>query len=123
MSGEVMQEVAEPYRDARKEVEGRLNKCLEARNFGDSVETVSFVAILRPDGDTKYPEVRKYHRRTRDVELRISIDFDRFLKAGREDQAGMVAEAFLRGVSALQDLGIDNLDCAEVVSACRSCLA
>src|SRR5947209_17995795 len=86
ISGEVMADVGDTFRQAMNEVEEGLNEQFAAHDYGQALEELAFIAILRPAGDEFYPEIYKYDRKKRTVEARLKVNHRDFLTANNADE-------------------------------------
>jgi hypothetical protein len=117
----VQADVADNYREARKEVEATL-KGVFGKDYGPGLDELALIAIILPD--RFYPEVKKYSARKKEAEFRLYIDHASFLAAEPQKRTGMVCDAVIRAVQLLPEVGAKNIDhrrlTAEIVATARS---
>lgn len=122
MSGEVMAEVADSYSEARKKVEEQFNEHFSASGFGKSLKSLTFIGILRPEGDTNYPETTKFHRRDCDAEFRLKIPYDIFRESDEFTQRKLVARALLRAIESIPEFKLRDFDADAFIQSYKSSL-
>lgn len=110
LSGEVMADVAEAYREVRKEVEGHLTSRLADASYGPGIDRLVFVAVISSLGGEWFPELRKYHRKEKDAEFRLRIDHAAFLVADERMRRVMVCEALSRAIGLISTLPVNGFD-------------
>ena len=104
ISGEIMAEVADAYREARKDVERLFNDNLGDRSYGESVQRIKLIGILMDGDDPKFAEVSKYHKREKDAEFRLKLDYLAFRDGPDLQRRRLVAGAVLRAIKMLPQL-------------------
>jgi Immunity protein 44 len=109
-SSEALIDVDEALNLARKDVEREVAKSLASKNYGSGVSKWALIYILLPENDPKYPEVRRYRKRTRVVEFRLKVDHQAFKEGGAIAQRKLLAAAFLRSIDLSGSLPIEDFD-------------
>lgn len=107
ISGEVMADVFDPFREVANEAEDRLNEIFQGRDYGSALRKLAFIAIIRPTGDDAYPELSKYHRKDKKVEVRLGIDHDAFRDGDRATRKRLLLEALQSASRKIENLHID----------------
>ncbi len=115
MSGEIMADVAEPYRVARNAVEACINEQLKHLTLATPFEKWAFIGILRPDDHPHYPEVCKKHARRKVLEFRLKIDHSEFARSDFQRQKELIIEGLKRSVQKMPDFGVDEQDCSQLM--------
>jgi hypothetical protein len=106
ISGEVMADVFDPFREVVNETEDRLNEIFRDRDYGSALGKLAFIAIIRPTGDDAYPELSKYHKRDKKVEVRLRIDHGTFRDGDHETRKRLLLEALQSASRRIEDLNI-----------------
>ncbi len=109
-SGEVMSDIAEPYRFARKDVEQALNASVASEDYGAGVTEWALIYIIMDEDDPAYPEVRRYKKRTGVVEFRLKVDHQAFKEGDALTQRKLLAAAILRSLDLSGELKISDFD-------------
>ena len=84
MSSEKHVSVNEAVAAARKAVEPVIAELVKDVELSCGVEKWSVISIVMPDervGD--YPEIKRYHKSSKDIELRVQLPFSEFKEADR----------------------------------------
>jgi hypothetical protein len=107
LSGEVMADVADSHREARREVEEELNRGFSSRDYGPSLQELAFIAIILPPAEDAYPEIYKYDKRNRTVEARLKVSHLDFQWApDKESRKRLLLDAIERAISRIEELKI-----------------
>jgi hypothetical protein len=118
MSGELQDDVADQYREARKLVEGRLNERFKQSDYGKGLREWTFIAMLYPGEGPNYQEVRRYDRRGKSCEFRLKINHTKFRTADRDERAGLLCEALLECLSHLEAMKIEEVKTEQIRADC-----
>lgn len=110
MSAEIMVDVHERYRTIRNEIEPYINENIGSGLYGEPVEKWAYVAIMRPAGDSNYPEFYKYHKSRKVAEFRLKIDYELFKEAQELDQKRLICQSLLRSIKLFSEIGIKNFN-------------
>ncbi|WP_110996577.1 hypothetical protein [Pseudomonas sichuanensis] len=90
---------------ARNKIEPVIERLLEQVNLDCEVDRWSFISILMPDdrvGD--YPEVRRYHKSKKVIEVRVQLPLNDFNEADVPGQVSMMLDALSRSVDMMEGL-------------------
>jgi hypothetical protein len=108
ISGEVMADVSDAFREARNEVEDELNEYFASHDYGQTLKKLAFIAIVRPAGDEFYPEIYKYNKKDKLVEARLKVAHSDLQKASNKaDRKRLLLDAVERAIARLGELKID----------------
>lgn len=122
-AAEAMLDIAEPFRSARKVVEKVLNTSLGSEDYGTGVMKWALIYIIMDEDDPNYPEVRRYRKRTHEVEFRLKVDHQAFKEGDVFAQRKLLAAAVLRSIDLSGQLKITDFDAerfkADVVQALK----
>ncbi|MBC7194005.1 hypothetical protein MXB02_23810 [Pseudomonas mosselii] len=97
--------VGEAAQVARKKVKDVLVDILSGVTLECGAETWSFISILMRDewiGD--YPEVKRYHKSRKVIEVRVQLPIYEFKDAGEMQQVGLMLDAVLRSVEMMKEI-------------------
>ena len=110
MSGEIMADVGDAYRDARKDVEAHLNRRMSEIDYGAGLKELAFIAMILSADGPPYKEIQKYSKRDKTAEFRLRIDHGTFKRAASHGQRSLIVEAVARAIGLLSTLRIPGLD-------------
>ncbi|MFJ4347444.1 hypothetical protein [Pseudomonas sp. NPDC089401] len=97
--------VGEAAQAARKKVKDVLAEILSEVSLECGAETWSFISILMRDewiGD--YPEVKRYHKSRKVIEVRVQIPIYEFKEAGSAQQVELMLDAVYRSVDMMAQI-------------------
>ena len=97
--------VGEAAQAARRKVKDVLVDILSGVSLECGAETWSFISILMRDewiGD--YPEVKRYHKSRKVIEVRVQLPIYEFKEAGEVQQVGLMLDAVLRSVEMMKEI-------------------
>lgn len=97
--------VGEAAQIARKRVKDVLVDILSDVSLECGAETWSFISILMPDervGD--YPEVKRYHKAKKVVEVRVQLPIYEFRGATEAQQISIMLDAVSRSVNMMGEI-------------------
>ena len=107
ISGEVMADVGDSFREAMNEVEDELNERFAERDYGRALQELTFIAIILPPAEDAYPEIYKYDKRGRAVEARLKVTHHDFLNApSKEDRKRLLLDGIENAISRMGELKI-----------------
>jgi len=115
LSGEVMADVADAYRESRKDVEAYLNLRLGDASYGPQVERLVFVGVISSLDAKWFKELRKYHRGSKDAEFRLRIDHEEFLRSDAIRQRVLLCEALGRAIQMISSLKVNDFDTSRLL--------
>jgi hypothetical protein len=110
MSGEIQANAADAYRQARKDVENVINDKLSRSDYGSGIQKWIYIAIIREEDSEDYGEIKKYTRRTKEVEFRLKIEHSKFTTAHSTEQKRLLFESLLRSIREMKELRIPDVD-------------
>ncbi|MBC3476415.1 MULTISPECIES: hypothetical protein [Pseudomonas] len=105
MSSEQHVIVGDAERVASKKVDPVMKSLLENVSLECGAEGWSFITIVMPDeriGD--YPEVKRYHKTKKDIEVRVQLPTYEFKDASRAQQVDFMLDALSRSVDMMSDI-------------------
>lgn len=105
MSSEQHALVGDAEHKARKTVEPVLTGLLSDIVLECGLEKWSFISIVMPEereGD--YPEVKRYHKLKKDVELRVKLPFVEFKEADAIKQISLMLDALSRSIDMMGEI-------------------
>ncbi len=124
MSGEVQSDVGDVHRESRKIIETAVNKGISEKSYGSGLKLWAYLAvILDSKTDPYYPEVKKYSKRKKEVEFRLKIDHQKFLKGGPETHLRLLSESVLRSLELMREMRIKDLDLDKLTADVTQCLS
>jgi hypothetical protein len=125
ISGEIQGDVPDfAFINARKTIESVLNKCAEEKNYGEGLKEWAFIAIILKSGfDEYYPEIKKYRPKKKEVEFRLKISFEEFLKGDSKIQLKLFAESVLRSLDLMREMKIKDFDLEKFTKDVTQCLS
>src|SRR5437660_758652 len=108
MSGEIMADVSDGYREARNEVEDELNDQFRSLDYGRGLKELAFIAIILPPAEDIYPEIYEYDKKDRTVEARLKLNHLDFRMApDKEARKRMLLDGVERAISRMGELKLD----------------
>lgn len=105
MSSEKHISVSEAVTSARKVVEPVIAGLVKDVELSCGAEKWSVISIVMPDervGD--YPEVKRYHKASKDIELRVQLPFSEFKEAERRQQINFMLASLIRSVDLASEI-------------------
>jgi hypothetical protein len=119
ISGEIQDDVADSFRDARIAVEKKVNPLIEGISLGAKATEWAFIAIIRKEDHPYYDEVVKKSSRGKALEFRLKISHDQFASANPREQIRLMLRALSRSVTMMGKLDVP----AETQSALKAVLS
>lgn len=110
ISGEVEEDVAEPYRIAAVTVRNVVNERISTKNYGDSILDWDLIGIVFAIETPGFPEIRRYKKQKKSVEFRLIIDHGRFRSESQQGQNELVLDALIRSVRIAKLMTIPSFD-------------
>lgn len=108
MSSEKDVLVGKAEHTARNKVEPIVNQLLHKVELACGLERWSVIFIvMRDEWIGSYPEIKRYHKSKKDVELRVQLPFFEFKDADDLKQIKMLLDALSRSVDMMEE--INNL--------------
>ncbi|MCG8295375.1 MULTISPECIES: Imm44 family immunity protein [Pseudomonas] len=105
MSSEKNIEVGDSEREARKAVEPIIIELLKDVELNCGAKQWSFISIVMPDDIVgAYPEVKRYHKSTNVVELRVQLPFYVFKESESLKQVSLMLDALARSVEMMGEI-------------------
>lgn len=105
MSSEKEALVGKAEHAARNKIEPVINRILDKVNLVGDLEkwSVTFI-IMRDEWLESYPELKRYHKAKKDVELRVQLPFSEFRDADENQQINLLLDALLRSVDMMGEM-------------------
>ena len=78
---------------------------LEETSYGDELTSISIISIILPSefySDGGYKERRLFHRKTRDADIRLRIDYHSFVCAKPEQRRELYADNIINSILTLK---------------------
>jgi len=89
LGAEIDESAYEAFRSARKEVERTLNERLGSKSYDLALDSFDCISVMR--GDTVFKERILYSPKRRNMDFRLWMELDEFIKT---DQIGQQAQIF-----------------------------
>ncbi len=99
ISSETESSVADELRIARNALEDDLAAFLENRSYELELESLDCIIILRNDDD--FEEITRYSPKKRDMDFRLAIDFNDFIKSDFKKRKSLILKTIIRAVDIL----------------------
>lgn len=100
IGAETQAEVTDSFRSIRTEMEGVLNREIESFSGDIGVDGWDCMVILRED--CHLPEVIKYSKARRDMDFRLQMDYQAFVKSPHKGRRQLLFALLLRSLSLLK---------------------
>ncbi|WP_409296270.1 Imm44 family immunity protein [Pseudomonas sp. KCJK8670] len=105
MSSEKEALVGKAEHAARNKIEPVINRILDKVNLVGDLEKWSVIfIIMRDEWLESYPELKRYHKAKKDVELRVQLPFSEFRDADENQQVNLLLDALLRSVDMMGEM-------------------
>ena len=104
MSGEIQADAYDAYVKNRKLVTQKFNEYFENKNYGDGLLETAYIGIIREIDSPDYDEIKRYHKKDKDVEFRLKIAHDVFLVSDENKQLKLVAQSVMRAIKLIPEL-------------------
>lgn len=101
MSAEQMEECRDANRSVRNEIEPRINELIKDCKLGDYREWAVITIILNENGPD-YKEIVRRSIKNKELEFRLKIDYDAFMKADYNGKKKLVLEVLLRSLDLME---------------------
>ncbi|NIF18570.1 hypothetical protein [Pantoea sp. Cy-639] len=105
MSSEKHISVNEAVTGARKAVEPIIAELIKDVELSCGAAKWSVISIVMPDervGD--YPEVRRYHKSSKDIELRVQLPYNEFKSSNGAGQINIMLDSLARSVDLMGEI-------------------
>lgn len=102
-------DIADAYRLARLDVKQAVESALSERDYGAALTRLNLISIILED-DSGFDEIKKYHKKDRQFEMRLKIPHQQFRVADEQFQRQMVAYTLVRAVKEMRALGVPGID-------------
>ncbi|QQZ38330.1 hypothetical protein [Pseudomonas sp. SK2] len=90
---------------ARKRVKDVLVETLSDVSLECGANSWTFISILMPDERViDYPEVKKYHKARKVIEVRVQIPVNEFKEADESRQVSLMLDAVLRSIEMMKEI-------------------
>lgn len=97
MSAEEMEECGEENRIIRNEIEPRINELIKDCVLGDYVEWAVITIILNENAPN-YKEIIRRSLKNKELEFRLKIDYNEFMKSDPKQKKRLVLEVLFRSL-------------------------
>ena len=96
---------------ARNKIKQVLDKALEGLQLEFDLERWSYISIIMPkEFSADYPEVAKFHKKTKVLEFRIAIPFEDFLNADEKGQISLILDAIEKTIDMMIKFKVPSKD-------------
>ena len=111
MSGEIDAKVGDAEHIARNKIYSVLSGLVENAKLNFDINRWSFISIILSDlFISDYPEVAKFHKKTKVLEFRLQIPFEKFIGANPKVQISMILDAIERSIGLMEKFKIPEND-------------
>ncbi len=100
IGAETQAEVSDSFRSIRSEVERAINAAIDSHKSDIGVDSWDCVVILRED--VHLPEVIKVSKARRDMDFRLQLDYQAFIKADELGRKQLLFALLLRSLTLLK---------------------
>jgi hypothetical protein len=107
VGGIVEANIVDSFRQLRNTLEQTVNTALQAQHYGDALVAWDVVLAVRLSPP---PEHVRYNAHTKEIDIRVVIDYTTFEQASSHDRAGLLADAVLKSLHYLKTKSIPSLD-------------
>lgn len=110
MSGEVVQNVLEPFRLAMLYVCDQINAKIDDKDYDIDLDKWRCIAILMKDkvDQERYCEVIKYLPKTKKMDFKLQIDYPEFVNGDAKRQQQFIYEMLMRSLDLLIEKGLNE---------------
>ena len=110
MSGEVVQNVLEPFRLAMLYVSDQINAKIDDKDYDIELDKWRCIAILMKDkaDQERYCEVIKYSSKTKKIDFKLQIDYPEFVNGDAKRQQQLIYEMLMRSLDLLIEKGLNE---------------
>jgi hypothetical protein len=112
IGGEIIADVADAFREARKRVEQAINLGLSGKDYNIPISDWDCIVILRDDEEFK--EITKYSEKSHSMDFRLKLSYEQFKKGDGMYREKMIFHLLQRSLEILKGKwlsgqGIDKL--------------
>ena len=109
MSGEVVQNVLEPFRLAMLYVRDQINAKIDDKDYDIDLDKWRCIAILMKDkvDQERYCEVIKYSSKTKKMDFKLKIDYPEFVNGDVKRQQQLIYDMLMRSLDLLIEQGLE----------------
>ena len=110
ISGEVVQNVLEPFRLAMLYVRDQINTKIDDKDYDIDLDKWRCIAILMKDkvDQERYCEVIKYSSKTKKMDFKLQIDYSEFVNGDAKRQQQLIYEMLMRSLDLLIEKGLNE---------------
>ena len=110
MSGEVVQNVLEPFRLAMLYVRDQINAKIDDKDYDIDLDKWRCIAILMKDkvDQERYCEIIKYSSKTKKMDFKLQIDYPEFVNGDAKRQQQFIYEMLMRSLDLLIEKGLNE---------------
>ena len=111
MSAEKEAAVGTAEHIVRNKIKPIMDNVLEGAVLDFDLERWSFISIIMPERfAADYPEVAKYHKKTKVLEFRLPIPFDEFLHSDEKGQISLILNALEKTTEIMSKFKVPDKD-------------
>jgi hypothetical protein len=107
VSGIVAADVADSFQALRNALEHQVNTTIQQGHYGAGLGTWDLIIAVRPSPPAEYV---RYNRRTKETDVRLTIDHAHFLRASTSERATLIAATLRTSLHKLAAKGIPEVD-------------
>jgi len=116
MSGELQADIADAYREVRREIEASVNAKLQDSFPDGPFEEWTVIPIILAEDDPMFAEFSKKHVKSKALEFRLKIDHERFLNGDLRERRVLVLDMLERCIGMMAKMGLSQ----DQISALRT---
>ncbi|MCK9818259.1 Imm44 family immunity protein [Pseudomonas sp. MAFF 302046] len=118
MSGEIDADIGKGEHVARNKILPILSELVDRLSLEIELERWSFISIILSDKFiSDYPEVFRFHKKSKVLEFRLQIDHDEFKHANEQLQISMMLDSIERSVGLMSKFKVIESDRALLLDA------
>lgn len=111
ISGEIDSIISESFRITRNYLEQNVNNILASKDYGTGISSWDIIMIISKDiGKEKY----KYNKKSRETDIRIIIDIDKFNSCDFVTRVILLLDALIDSLGKILTLNIPEFRCLEL---------
>lgn len=94
-SGEIESSIGDSFRKSMNILEEKINSLTNSKNYSNDVDSLDVIYIIVKDGGMqKY----KYNSKTKELDLRVVIDYHNFLSATNSEQNFILINGLINAI-------------------------
>lgn len=90
--------------DLQKEFTQKLNQ-LKDKNYGGELNNIAIISIIMPEDffeENGYPEKKLFKRKTKEADIRLRIDYERFIRVKSEQRRQIYIDHIIQALNTLK---------------------